>query len=66
MGPLLRAVVGDIVEVHLRNNLAFPINMVPQGVTYSSHQAVKVAPPGGTIVYAWSVPEQVRLHCGVL
>jgi hypothetical protein len=59
-GPLLRAAVGDILEVHLLNNLSFPINIVPAGVVSSAHQAVKVAGPGETVVYAWSVPAEVR------
>ncbi len=59
-GPLLRAAVGDILEVHLLNNLSFPINIVPGGVVSSAHQAVKVAGPGETVVYAWSVPAEAR------
>ena len=64
-GPLLRAAVGDIMEVHLLNNLSFPINIVPAGIVSSAHQAVKVADPGETVVYAWSVPAEVRsnMHC---
>ena len=58
-GPLLRAAVGDILEVHLLNNLSFPINIVPAGVVSSAHQAVKVAGPRETVVYAWSVPAEV-------
>jgi hypothetical protein len=60
-GPLLRAAVGDVMEVHLLNNLSFPINIVPGGVVSSAHQAVKVAGPGDTVVYAWSVPAEVRI-----
>jgi hypothetical protein len=58
-GPLLRAAVGDVMEVHLLNNLTFPINIVPGGVVSSAHQAVKVAGPGETVIYAWSVPAEV-------
>ena len=64
-GPLLRAAVGDILEVHLLNNLSFPINIVPAGVVSSAHQAVKVAGPGETVVYAWSVPAEVRSICTI-
>lgn len=58
MGPLLRAAVGDIIEVHVLNNLTFPFNLEPAGVMASAHTAVKIVEPGKTIVYAWSVPDQ--------
>lgn len=42
------------------SNLTFPFNLEPAGVVASAHQAVKIVEPGKTIVYAWSVPDQVR------
>ena len=61
MGPMMRAVVGDTIEVTLRNNLDFPINIIPEGVTYTAQQGDAVAAPGQTIKYTWAVPELVRL-----
>lgn len=60
MGPMMRAVVGDTIEVTLRNNLDFPINIIPEGVTYTAAQGDAVAAPGQTIKYTWAVPELVR------
>ena len=59
MGPPLRAAVGDTLEVHVLNNLSFPINVIPGGVSYSAADAVRVAAPGKTVVYFWTVPAQV-------
>jgi manganese oxidase len=70
LGPLLRAEVGDIIQVSFKNNLTFPVSMHPHGVFYQkesegapyhdgagdeSNQAV---PPGATHVYTWPVPER--------
>jgi hypothetical protein len=62
MGPMMRAAVGDTIEVTLRNNLDFPINMIPEGVTYTAAQSAAVAGPAETIKYVWSVPDLVRLQ----
>jgi FtsP/CotA-like multicopper oxidase with cupredoxin domain len=70
LGPLLRAEVGDTIQVVFRNNLRFPASMHPHGVSYQkdsegalyrdgsgtdSNQAV---PPGATHTYIWPVPER--------
>jgi hypothetical protein len=66
MGPMMRAVVGDTIEVTLRNNLDFPINIIPEGVTYTAKQGDAVAAPGQTIKYSWAVPELVRLFSSIM
>ena len=66
LGPLLRAEVGDTIQVVFKNNLRFPVSMHPHGVLYqrdsegavygdASNQAV---PPGATRTYIWPVPER--------
>ena len=39
-GPVIRAVVGDKVEVHFLNKLSFPVSLQVTGLLYSS--AVRV------------------------
>ena len=70
LGPLLRAEVGDTIQITFKNNLKFPVSMHPHGVLYQkdsegavyhdglgdeSSQAVQ---PGGTHTYIWPVPER--------
>jgi FtsP/CotA-like multicopper oxidase with cupredoxin domain len=70
LGPLLRAEVGDTIQVIFKNNLTFPVSMHPHGVFYQkesegalyhdgvgdeSNQAVL---PGAMHVYTWPVPER--------
>ncbi|HEX6504592.1 MAG TPA: multicopper oxidase domain-containing protein [Terriglobales bacterium] len=70
LGPLLRAEVGDTIQVIFKNNLTFPVSMHPHGVFYQkdsegaayhngagdeSNQAVL---PGATHTYTWPVPER--------
>lgn len=70
LGPLLRAEVGDTIQIVFRNNLSFPASMHPHGVFYTkdsegavyhdgsgkeSGQAVR---PGATHTYVWPVPER--------
>lgn len=70
LGPLLRAEVGDTIQVTFKNNLHFPASMHPHGVLYqkdsegavyhdgsgdASNQAVA---PGATRTYTWPVPER--------
>ncbi|MDX1385346.1 MAG: multicopper oxidase domain-containing protein, partial [Thermoanaerobaculia bacterium] len=66
-GPLLRAEVGDTIEVVFRNNASFPASLHPHGVFYekSSEGAVYEdgtdgadraddgVPKGGTHTYVW-------------
>ena len=51
LGPTFRVAVGDTIRVVFRNNLSFPVNIVPLGLFYSSD---KVAQPGATVVYYWT------------
>ncbi|HEY1469233.1 MAG TPA: multicopper oxidase domain-containing protein [Candidatus Acidoferrum sp.] len=76
LGPLLRAEVGDTIQVTFKNNLHFPASMHPHGVLYrkdsegavyhdgtadASSQAV---PPGATHTYTWPVPERAGPGAG--
>jgi FtsP/CotA-like multicopper oxidase with cupredoxin domain len=70
LGPLLRAVVGDTIQVVFRNNTPYPASVHPHGVFYdkdsegapyadstSGPQKLDDAvPTGGTHVYVWPVP----------
>jgi hypothetical protein len=70
LGPLLRAEVGDTIQVTLKNNLRFPVSLHPHGVFYqkdsegapyqdgSGDQSKKAVPPGATYTYTWQVPER--------
>jgi FtsP/CotA-like multicopper oxidase with cupredoxin domain len=71
LGPLLRAEVGDTIQVVFKNNLRFPVSMHPHGVFYqkdsegapyqdgSGGEGKKgTVPPGGTHTYTWPVPER--------
>ncbi len=71
LGPLLRAEVGDTIQVVFKNNLRFPVSMHPHGVFYqkdsegaqyqdgSANESKKgTVPPGGTHTYIWPVPER--------
>lgn len=72
LGPLLRAAVGDTLQIVFRNNASRPYSMHPHGVFYDKDSegalyndgtadADKVddaVPPGGTHVYTWPVPER--------
>jgi len=71
LGPVLRAEVGDTIQVVLKNNLRFPVSMHPHGVIYqkdsegapyqdgSGEEGNKgTVPPGGTHTYIWPVPER--------
>ncbi len=66
LGPTLRAVVGDTLEVHFRNDASRPYSIHPHGVFYdkdnegapyagipgAGHQVA----PRGEYTYRWSVP----------
>lgn len=72
LGPLIRAEVGDTIEVVFKNNAHYPFSIHPHGVLYqknsegalyedgvpaSQKQGDAVA-PGGTFTYVWQVPER--------
>jgi FtsP/CotA-like multicopper oxidase with cupredoxin domain len=72
LGPLLRARVGDTIQVVFRNNAGRPYTMHPHGVFYTkssegapyddatadADKADDGVPPGSTHVYVWPVPER--------
>ena len=72
LGPLIRAEVGDTIQVIFRNNSKRPYSMHPHGVFYNkdsegapyedgtsgADKADDGVPPGGTHKYTWQVPER--------
>lgn len=72
LGPLLRAVVGDTLQVVFRNNTGRPCSMHPHGVFYTkafegalyadgtdgADKADDAVQPGETYTYLWPVPER--------
>ncbi|MFQ5678977.1 MAG: multicopper oxidase domain-containing protein [Gemmatimonadota bacterium] len=78
LGPVLRAVVGDTIVVHFRNNASFPASLHPHGVFYTkssegapsddgtgdADKADDRVPPGGTHTYVWPVPERAGPAAG--
>lgn len=70
LGPLLRAVVGDTLQIVFRNNTPHPASMHPHGMFYvknsegapyadstgGADKADDAVPPGGTYTYIWPVP----------
>ena len=72
LGPVIRAEVGDRVEVVLRNNTPFPVSLHPHGLRYDkdaegspyadgtsgADKSDDQVPQGGTHTYVWEVPER--------
>jgi FtsP/CotA-like multicopper oxidase with cupredoxin domain len=72
LGPLIRAEVGDRIEVTLKNNLGFSVSLHPHGVFYDkasegagypdgtkgSDKSDDYISPHGTYTYHWAVPER--------
>lgn len=72
LGPLLRAEVGDTIQVVFRNNATRPYSLHPHGLLYrkdaegfayvdgtsGADRADDSIPPGGTHTYTWPVPER--------
>lgn len=72
LGPVIRAEVGDTIEVHFKNATRFPASMHPHGVRYTKSgegapyndgtsgpdKADDIVLPGGTFTYHWEVPER--------
>lgn len=72
LGPVIRAEVGDVIQVHFKNNTHFPASIHAHGVRYGKE--AEGAPyadgtseedkeddaidPGESIVYTWEVPER--------
>jgi manganese oxidase len=71
LGPVIRAEVGDTVEVVFRNTCSFPTSMHPHGVRYdkasegagyadgtgTTHTSAAV-PTGRTVTYTWHADER--------
>ncbi|KAK7109489.1 hypothetical protein V1264_013522 [Littorina saxatilis] len=69
LGPVLKAEVGDVIEVVFFNNASRNYSMHPQGVQYSKvNEGAKYedgaglggdsVSPGATFTYTWRVPER--------
>ena len=72
LGPLIRAEVGDTIQVFFKNNTKLTCSLHPHGLAYAkdsegalyndgSPQAAKkddLVPPGGSYTYHWMVPER--------
>lgn len=59
MGPLVRAVVGDEVEIVFKNNLKRGVSMHPHGMVYSADdEGTQPVSPGAVKTYHWSVPDR--------
>ncbi|GAB1607747.1 hephaestin-like [Argonauta hians] len=67
LGPIIRAEVGDTIEVYFKNKASRPYSMLPHGLYYKNdedgelynksnpHLAAKIA-PNATFKYTWKVP----------
>jgi len=70
LGPILRAQVGDTIQVLFKNNATHPFTMHPHGVFYEKHSEgagysdgssmddKDGVQPGKTHLYTWEVPER--------
>ncbi|HWA10765.1 MAG TPA: multicopper oxidase domain-containing protein [Opitutaceae bacterium] len=72
LGPLIRAEVGDHLQITLKNNTLFPVSLHPHGVFYDKagegsrypdgtsgpDQADDAVLPGQSYTYKWEVPER--------
>ena len=70
LGPIVRAVVGDRIIIHFKNNTLFPASIHPHGVFYSKRnegapyddgttdKSDDVVLPGGEYTYRWEVPRR--------
>jgi hephaestin len=72
LGPVIRAEVGDTIQVVFRNTCSFPASVHPHGVLYEKDsegapyndgtsgaaKADDAVPTGGRHTYTWEVPER--------
>lgn len=72
LGPLIRAEVGDQIEITLKNNLGFSVSLHAHGAFYDkasegagypdgtlgAYKADDYVPPRGTFTYHWNIPER--------
>lgn len=73
LGPVIRAEVGDVIEVVFKNNASYNYSILPHGVffnksnegawyqdhTSGAQKADDIVRPGQTYTYRWTVPEEV-------
>uniref|UniRef100_A0A8C3VR61 Ceruloplasmin n=1 Tax=Catagonus wagneri TaxID=51154 RepID=A0A8C3VR61_9CETA len=71
LGPVLKAEVGDVILIHLKNFATRPYTVHPHGVFYEKDsegslypdgssgwlKADDSVPPGGSYIYNWTIPE---------
>uniref|UniRef100_A0A4X1VTM0 Hephaestin n=1 Tax=Sus scrofa TaxID=9823 RepID=A0A4X1VTM0_PIG len=71
LGPVLKAEVGDVILIHLKNFATRPYTIHPHGVFYEKDsegslypdgssgwlKADDSVPPGGSHIYNWTIPE---------
>ncbi|MBI4581722.1 MAG: multicopper oxidase domain-containing protein [Planctomycetes bacterium] len=72
LGPVIRAEVGDTIQVVFKNNTRFPASVHPHGVFYAkdsegapyndgtsgANKADDAVAPGGSHTYLWQVPDR--------
>ncbi|KAL4520840.1 hypothetical protein Ndes2437A_g04801 [Nannochloris sp. 'desiccata'] len=63
LGPLIRGIPGDQIEVVLKNNVGIDLLLDPQGLVPLNHDNAPsplgpVALPGETVTYTWDVPAE--------
>src|SRR3954453_13061900 len=72
LGPVIRAAVGDTIQVVFKNNTPFPASIHPHGVFYQKDsegapysdgtsgpdKADDAVPPGAVHTYNWQVPDR--------
>ena len=61
LGPVIKAEVGDVIHVYLRNTADIHVSIHPHGVLYnqtSDGMMEHSVEPGGEKLYVWNVPER--------
>ena len=72
LGPVVRAAVGDTIEIVFKNNTEHPVSVHPHGVFYdkrnegtpyddgtpADEKADNSVPPGQSYTYHWAVPDR--------
>ncbi|MDP2421386.1 multicopper oxidase domain-containing protein [Sediminibacterium sp.] len=58
VGPIIRAEVGDSIQVIFKNKAKFPYSIHPHGVVYDAdNEGIAGVAPGSTFTYKWRVTE---------
>lgn len=58
LGPIIRATVGDTIEIVLKNDLPFPVSFSPRNIVPLTKSVLQTVSPGTTFVYNFLVPER--------